>query len=588
MARARAWINRFWRDEKGAFATIFGILLVVIVATAGAVVDFVGVQQARTKAQVALDAAALALQPNIYDWSDEDLKSAAEDLVIERLADDAISVDVEEVETDTDEGSLYFKVKLNVPTVFVAMVNIPSMDVRLASQATQRHNRLEVAMVLDNSGSMNSYSRMTNLKTAATNAVDILFDGQTTLPDVFVGLVPFNFFVNVGPGAEFESWMANADQAPSAWDNFDNDDDESTAPSGSIDRFALFSGLTNVSWKGCVETRPYPYDTDDTEPTLADPDSLYFPMFQPDNPDSGGYSWDYVDDDGGTCPGPTLDGYCEYKSWQYGTWPRRDSDYYTDSTKTTLISSGANACNCSGQTLTYDNWYWGGAQGWTHEVHCNVYTYPSLSDRELQERICKYAGASVSSTSNYQGPNASCLDAELLPLNNNSDTVKTEINAMVADGGTNIHTATAWGWRVLSPTEPYTEGDDYGTTTHKVMIVMTDGENTHYPSGSNMNCASYYTAYAFPWNERLGECGDSTNTLEGLMNDRTLETCENAKDAGVEIFTIGLEPPNSTTQNMLTDCATDPSHAYFPSAASELNDVFADIANTISKLRLSL
>ena len=60
-------VRRFRRDERGVFGIIFAILAIVLVAMSGAVVDFTSVQQARTKAQVALDSAALALQPTIFN-----------------------------------------------------------------------------------------------------------------------------------------------------------------------------------------------------------------------------------------------------------------------------------------------------------------------------------------------------------------------------------------------------------------------------------------------------------------------------------------------------------------------------------------
>ena len=56
-------LKRFRDDEGGAFLVLFGILAIVLVATSGAVVDYTSVEQARTRGQVALDAAALALQP---------------------------------------------------------------------------------------------------------------------------------------------------------------------------------------------------------------------------------------------------------------------------------------------------------------------------------------------------------------------------------------------------------------------------------------------------------------------------------------------------------------------------------------------
>ena len=43
-----------------------------------------------------------------------------------------------------------------------------------------------------------------------------------------------------------------------------------------------FTTSQYASWQGCVEARPYPYNTDDTTPTASTPATLYVPMFAPD------------------------------------------------------------------------------------------------------------------------------------------------------------------------------------------------------------------------------------------------------------------------------------------------------------------
>ncbi len=60
---------------------------------------------------------------------------------------------------------------------------------------------------------------------------------------------------------------------------------------------------------------------------------------------------------------------------------------------------------------------------------------------------------------------------------------------MVANGATNVPEGMAWGWRVLSHGEPFTDGrpeSERGNT--KVLIVLTDGANTYYtPSSLGFN-----------------------------------------------------------------------------------------------------
>jgi hypothetical protein len=215
--------------------------------------------------------------------------------------------------------------------------------------------------------------------------------------------------------------------------------------------------------------------------------------------------------------------------------------------------------------------------------------YGPFSDRVLQERLCKYvAGNTVASLQagpgGRTGPNADCPNTSLLPLSSTKASVISRIKAMSADGGTNIHMGVIWGFRSLSPTEPLTEGKAYDSTTSKVMIVMTDGENTH-SHDADFNGANWYVAYGYPYYGRL--TGDSTADLQTEMDNRTKKTCGNAKTAGITVYTIGLSAPNQSTKDMLTACASDVGKAYFPTDSGALTSVFQEIAGQLADLRLA-
>ena len=617
MLRIQSLLRRFKSDERGAFIVIFGVLAIVLIATSGAVVDYTAIEQARTRAQVALDTAALGLQPTIYDSgvTTATLKTSSESLLVQQLNTsggngwaicDSMAVPpcvrVDTVTTDTIEGTLHLEASINMPTAFVSLIGFPSIEASLVAEATRKKLNLEVAMVLDNSGSMASYSRMSNLKTAANNAVEILFSGAATQPNVFVGIVPFTEFVNVGTSNSTATWMDQSGNSGISNDNFDNDDYDGNTYTGAVDRLSLFSDLTNVSWKGCVEARVSPYDTDDTPSNIASPDTLFTPAFAPDEPDSGFYN-SYLPDKPASCNQEpkwvwTQTKYSCNKNADYGQYyydtatcdgASPTNTYQTVSelgvvTTTTSTRPSSIYNNPDPGSSAYTDVYYkvsgSGSSNMTNR-RIRTWTY-KYSNRELQERICKYSGATISTS--VDGPNVDCPNNSLLPLTNVKATVKAKITAMVADGGTNIHQGAIWGFHMLSPTEPLTEATDYDSVGSKIMIVMTDGENTHAYS-SNMNKAYWYVAYGYPYNGRL--TGTSTSALKAEMNTRTLTTCTNAKAAGIVIYTIGLSSPNSTTTNMLTSCASDSSKAYFPTAASELDAVFEDIANQLSNLRLA-
>lgn len=616
--RIKTLLKRFQRDERGAFMVLFGVLALVLVATSGAVVDFTQIEQARTRAQNALDAAALALQPHVFDenpaWTESDFTEAAKALLKERLADSTVQSDVINATINARNGQLILKATIVVPTSFVSLVGVTSVKASLISEATRKRLNLEVAMVLDNSGSMSSYSRMTELKSAAKNATDILFDYQETQPNVFVSIIPFTQYVNVGTENRTASWMSQTGASSVSALNFDDDDRDSNTFAGPVSRWGLYDGFNNEPWDGCVEARIAPFDTTDEVPNNAVPDTMFQPVFAPDSSVD-----DYISDTGGSCTRvpPTWKAVSTKSkcgsanppsATQYNNCNKTASNAYsgTDVNGATVASAptsqpadnstysyyNTGACSTAYSSVTN-----GTSRNYVKTVTC---TY-DFSVREYQERLCKYSGRSFSG----DGPRSDCPRAAVLPLSNDRDTVKGRIDYMEANGSTNIEQGSIWGFHSLSPTEPLTTGRDYDEATSKIMIVMTDGENNvNYSSYSSSNPygVSSWTAWGYRSNHRL--LTESTSPKDSVatssqviaeVNKRTVAACASAKAKGVIVYTIGLSAPNSTTIQMLKDCASPSkeedgetiNYWYFPDSSDELTEVFEEIAEQLSELRLA-
>ena len=666
----RSPFRRFLADERGAFAVMFGVMAIVLVALGGAVVDYVTLEQGRNRAQLALDAAALALQPRVFedDFDEDDVQLLAQNFLDERIGRSDVVATIVTTRGDGDEGTLYFQARISVPTIFVALVGVPQLGAAIESEATRLRLALEVVMVLDNSGSMTDYNRMTYLKLAAHCATDTLFYEEVVdsgannnscvratnspqVENVMMGVVPFTMFVNVGTKYANASWMDRFGDSSISNDNFDNDDDETvrtTNVSGYSwpNRFSLFTA-SGESWRGCVEERPHTksgtlsteyLDTDDTLPVAGD--TLFVPMFSPDmTSTTGGNS--YVSDSPAVCDRPSYtsggsttncvrtetrkscnsdrsNGSCYVASDVTG--PVGPINFLSNS-KYAGAYYGAHAPTCDCRTWTSWGSYTqtagsGSNRTFVRTMSCNGagYVPTGLSTRELQERMCKYH-AGVTGSSFSKGPNADCVRTPIRELVTNPQSVHDTITAMQAEGGTNIHVGTAWGFRALSPNLPFDQGAEFEQATNKVMIIMTDGENTAYNLSTHcinamrdLNGSCYNSAYGFPNNsknntttstsggniERLGQLGTSNADLVTAMNTRTSQTCENAKAAGIRIFTIGLSTGSvsqstpEVVRTMLRNCASTPEMAYFPDQPSELKSVFAAIANELSALRLAL
>jgi Flp pilus assembly protein TadG len=196
-------LKRFERDERGIFAVFFGILAVVLVATAGAVVDYTTVAQARTRAQDALDSAALGLQPRIYDddTTEDGLMDEAQLLLTERLANDDLTAEIEEAEIDEDTGMLRFRARIGVPTAFVKLVGVNQISASVVSEARRGSLNIEVALALDITGSM-AGTRITAAKAAATQLVNTVVQDDQTPNYSKLALIPWSAAVNVGSYAD--------------------------------------------------------------------------------------------------------------------------------------------------------------------------------------------------------------------------------------------------------------------------------------------------------------------------------------------------------------------------------------------------
>ncbi|MBO9589360.1 pilus assembly protein TadG-related protein [Devosia sp.] len=671
--------RRFLADERGAFAVMFGVMAIVLVALGGAVVDYVTLEQGRNRAQLALDAAALALQPRVFedDFDQAEVQELAQAFLNERIGRSDVVAEIVTTRGNEEEGSLYFQARIKVPTIFVALVGVPELDAAIESEATRKKLALEVVMVLDNSGSMKDENRMTNLIDAAKCATYILMytavqdagkNNSTCVPtadadlveDVRIGIVPFTMFVNVGASNANAAWIDRTGASSIHFDNFDNDDDE--------DRLVLTSGTysfptrqtllaaTGQTWRGCVDSRPHIktgsepseyLDTDDSLPVSGD--TLFVPQFSPDLASGTGgnnyinnttaiihstylntIGWGTANADSpAVCDRPaqgaTRCNIEEQRTKSNGTWGKEvlTKGTVSSSSPINFVSNtlypnafyGRLPPNCACRSgITYTSWT-GSGNTQTRTGYCGSFVPFGLSTRELQERVCKYHQG-IGTQGFSSGPNADCTRTAILPLTNVPKTVIDTIGGMTAEGGTNIHEGAAWGFRALTPTEPFTEGGAFeDKSIKKVMIIMTDGENTDYNLSNYCNDAMrtlngkcYNTAYGFPYNSRnasttstsggnvnrLGIMNASNAQLVEQMNQRTADTCANAKAAGIEIYTIGLatnKVSQSTTevvQAMLRGCASTADKAEFPEASSDLKDEFAEIANELSALRLAL
>jgi Flp pilus assembly protein TadG len=514
--------ERFMRDQRGAVAILFAVMFMAVFAVVAISVDFGLTSVAKVRQQRALDAATLAASDRLglpdQDVTAPAIAQAYYDANTKKLPSNK---KLTKLTLDPNTGRVSSAASAGIFSTLLKGIGIEKTNVHASTVVIKGQSSVEVAMVLDNSGSMSP--ELGNLKTAAKNMVGILFTGLEGTERMRIGLVPFAASVNVGPQYATASWIDSTGVAPTHFENFD----------GNRTRFQVFADL-GQAWKGCVESRPAPLDTSDVPADPNTPNTLFVPMFAPDEPDSvnsngDSYSNNYLTDDGGTCPAQ-----------------QRVCQYYSR--------------------------YTGECRRWS-----KVPIPPSVA----QERLCKYVGQSASGGS---GPNQNCTTAKILSLTSAKSQVITAIDSMVANGYTNILQGTMWGWRVLSPGVPFTKGRPYSASDNrKYLIIMSDGENT-YQSKVNHN-ESMYGGFGYKAKGRIGVSGPMTSEMDA----KTMTACANAKAEGIQIYTVAFRDAvtNAAARMVLNSCASDPSRALTAADSAALTKTFEEIGRQISQLRVA-
>ena len=544
-------------------------------------------------------------------------------------------------------------------------------EIKADAAASCPTTTFEVALVLDTSGSMNNtiagdggVKKIDTLRTEAGNLVDKVFALGSRVPrtdPVRFSVVPFSNMVAV----DYESTKTGAHEAwsrayedrdgksPIHHKDFDWASDtarnavaqqgggwKSNVTNEPLTRYTLFDDL-NVKWRGCMQARPYPHSVEDTEPGTAGAASLFVPAFAPDEPDdlNGEDQWR---------DGTVAATYCtRFKRYYYRTWwgarrsyracdrwsdgsrgqyneggnPRRpsynDGTYYIQGVYQRPAPHERNGRSITGE-LDYRNNYidddvnmptsheCGGKAA--HEKCSGV-----ANQHKRQAFTFKYKTDKAPDSSN-RGPSFSCRSKKLLPLQRSKDTVKSYINSLQPSGWTNVPAGAAWGWRTLSSKKPYEGRRETARDNFKVMILMTDGDNTYYRNQDYGRAATpNETAYSGYGYGRHHDGLNTPNAGDGFMfdgtsiqnpnqelssynqamNEHLLKVCENAKKASVRVYSIAFDvAPGSPIKDALSTCASKRSGSgtpyYFDATDSAgLANAFDEILKSLKRLRLT-
>jgi hypothetical protein len=213
-----------------------------------------------------------------------------------------------------------------------------------------------------------------------------------------------------------------------------------------------------------------------------------------------------------------------------------------------------------------------------------------------QENYRKYIGTNIGAESlSTKGPWSGCAASPIVPMTYDRASVVAGIDAMQANGPTLIEEGLSWGWRAISPSEPFTKVGGSGIIPEstiaaydsprwkKFMVLMTDGDNDLSAGGYGFN-NTIYSAYGV-----AGEVIDTnrfgTRTTSAIMtalDNDMLAACTRIKEAGIELYVTSFgSGVSTTTRARLQSCSSGAGYYTHAAATSDLVTFFDHIGQDV-------
>ncbi len=550
-------LKRYLRASGGNVTMITALATLPMMLITGAAFDYVAMSRDKLAFQAAADAAVLAV-------------TASDKAAIGGLSGAALTTRMAELKTLANNFMRQnYKARTGANATFDINLTIDGQKVRLTathtldtailggfgfvsptattiSEVEKAARPVELVLVMDTTGSMGT-TFMAQAKTAAKNLLTKVYGGnlaaQPESEYIRVGLVPFSGAVRLDTaGNDFNmSWIDTNGSATVSKLNFSNT---------SWHNYMAWTNLANRPWNGCVEARWGDLATDDTAPTTGN--TLFTPYFAPDEPSFSGSN-------------------------------SSPHNYYNSYISSTNEATGITTSNCPG---------WSSSSTTQSNLACR------------QRNVNKYVNRTITaeSSSDY-GPWFNCAKSKVVSLTYDRAKVEEGIDAMTSSGSTVIPEGLAWGWRVISPTAPFTQVQGSASNPadviapynsprwQKIMVLMTDGENDVLSNGNQVNTlnGTWYSAYGRGKAETSNRFGttDSSQTSAAL-NTRLTTLCENIKAQGITIYTVAFRVNSTSIQNRLRNCATSVTHYSYAADGVALAAIFDHIGENVANTMIAL
>jgi Flp pilus assembly protein TadG len=532
------------RTANGGNVTLtFALATIPLIGFVGAAVDYSHGNAVKSALQSAADATALMLSKNAATLTESELQSKADDYfqaLFVRPDSEGLVVTASYEKEPTAKVSV--KASTIVKTDFMGLFGIDYLKISTESQVKWGNTKLRVALVLDTTGSMADDGKIDALKTATKKLLDQLKTAAVADGDVYVSIVPFSKDVNVD----------NANYAVTTWIDWTEWD----GPPPYMTTW-LANSTNRATWAQVHEGSSCPFGNSShgfrcqVSPTNGSSTTSSIPS-------TGTYA-------GYICP--TKDNGNKIAS--------KKNIFYNGCYNSVTIATGSSAscgttpdCYCGGsgssKVCRQHSWIKNNRNTWNGCVtDRGLSSGPSTGNYDTNV----VAPSTSNPETQFAAEQYELCSPKIMTLNYDWSAMKTYVDSFYPAGNTNQGLGLAHGWMSLVGGGPYPtpppEDPKYKYT--KAIILMSDGLNTQ------------------------NRWSGSASAIDG----REAITCQNAKDAGIVIFTVQVNTGGDPTQDVLKNCASKPTdqppgEKFFElKTAGELVTTFNSIGTALSNLRIA-
>lgn len=599
---------RRWRDDRrGAIAIQFAFMVVPLAVLSFGLIDLNRVNTQKYNLQDSLDAAALyAARSNATTSEQIQIEGEKALKANLQLAEGAKLVRSSFI---LDGVAVIADAEASMPTVVSDLWTNKDLTVKVHTEVMRNSNNVEVALVLDTTGSM-AGQKIEDLKLAAAELIDIVVKPPTQQTPFYskVAIVPYSMAVNVGDvAAQARGAIKPAKSISGAsW---------TTGAAKSIGKITTASTAVVTANNHGFSNGDYVYiegvsnmsELNGKAYLVKNKTSNSFDLYSADNKrvDTSKYKNNGSDGTVAKCAYSNCDAVIQASGHGFASNDRvritdikRPTAFNNRTFQITRVNGDNFLLKGSGPGEAS---YTSGGSAWCTVAGCEYFWFQNAAngaERTHKISTCvsertthAYTDAAPSSTPlgyNYPATANPCLTNKVSPLSSNIASLKNQVTGLTASGSTGGHVGVAWGWYMVSPNFGYLWSDTASrpaayTADHtmKVVVLMTDGEyNSAY-------CKGVISADS---TNGSGSADDhiNCNAPNGHSFTQSTALCTAMKAAGVIVYTVGFNiVDDQRARDLVNNCATDAKHVYIANGGTALKDAFVSIGHEIDNLRLS-